>query len=462
MTNSSQKNTTASANYDIAIVGDWHLAFVTASVLADVGHKVALVKPLNLNAKTWAEFPPLPVMEPGLQDMIDKNRKEGRLHFENGVTATWQADLVWMAVDTPVNDQDEPDVQPLIQILKDLRTTQKNLKGFITSSQIPIGFCEQIENIIQTPVAYVPENLRLGKGIETFFRADRTVIGASTPAFAQVVREHMTKFPTEFVLCNLVTSEMVKHANNAFLATSISFANELARIGEAYGVDSHLVAKALKLDKRIGSGAYVAPGLGFAGGTLPRDLRVLQKIGIEKHIPTKLVNSVLEINEATTQAIADIVATNLKSKNSKGPVLILGYTYKPDTDTLRRSLSLDLAKELQTRGYNCVGYDPIMNSKDLTAINGLIEHKDNLSDIKIKPEVILLMTTRPLFKDLNWTAMATQWNQNPVSNQKSGTTTRALVLDTQNHLDQKAVLQAGFNFKKLWSPLIEAGTEAHT
>lgn len=448
-------NSLSNQKYDIAIVGDWHLAFVTASVLADVGHKVALVKPLNLDAKTWSEFPPLPVMEPGLQDMIDKNRKEGRLHFENGVTQSWQADLVWMAVDTPVNDQDEPNVQPLLQILKDLKSTQKSLKGFITSSQIPIGFCAEIEKIIQTPVAYVPENLRLGKGIETFFKADRTVIGASTPAFAQVVREHMSKFPTEFVLCNLVTSEMVKHANNAFLATSISFANELARIGEAYGVDSHLVAKALKLDKRIGSGAYVAPGLGFAGGTLPRDLRVLQKIGLEKNIPTKLVDSVLEINEATTQAIADIVAHNLKSKNSKGPILILGYTYKPDTDTLRRSLSLDLAKELQTRGYSCIGYDPIMNSKDLSGIKGLIEHKNELPEIKTKPEVILLMTTRPIFKDLNWTELAAQWSQNPTA----AAATKALVLDTQNHLDQNAVLKAGFNFKKLWSPLIESHSD---
>jgi UDPglucose 6-dehydrogenase len=379
--------------------------------------------------------------------MIDKNRSERRLFFENGVGPHWQSELVWMAVDTPVNDQDEPNVLPLVEILRQLRETQKLLKGFITSSQIPIGFCSEIERIIETPVAYVPENLRLGKGIETFFKADRTVIGASTPAFAQLVQERMARFPTEFVLCNLVTAEMVKHANNAFLATSISFANELARIGEAFGVDSHLVAKALKLDKRIGSGAYVAPGLGFAGGTLPRDLRVLQKIGIEKSIPTRLVDSVLEINEATTQAIADIVANNLKSKNSKGPVLILGYTYKPDTDTLRRSLSLDLAKELQSRGFACLGFDPIMNNKDLSALKGLIDHKVELKEIAKRPEVILLMTTRPAFKELAWSDLAKQW---------SLSTPSTLVLDTQNHLNQAAILKAGFDFKKLWSPLIEA------
>jgi UDPglucose 6-dehydrogenase len=436
--------------YDIAVVGDWHLAFVTASVLADVGHKVALVKPLNLDPKTWSEFPPLPVMEPGLQEMIDKNLSAKRLFFENGVSSKWQAGLVWMAVDTPVNDQDEPNVLPLIEILRQLHETQKNLKGFITSSQIPIGFCTEAEKIIQTPVAYVPENLRLGKGIETFFKADRTVIGASTPEFAKLIQEHLIRFETEFVLCNLVTAEMVKHANNAFLATSISFANELARIGEAFGVDSHLVAKALKLDKRIGAGAYVAPGLGFAGGTLPRDLRVLQKIGIEKNIPTRLVDSVLDINEATTQAIADIVSINLKTKGSKGPVLILGYTYKPDTDTLRRSLSLDLAKELQSRGFSCVGYDPIMNSKDLSGIKGLIDHKADLKEISTRPEVILLMTTRPAFKELPWSDLATQWS---ISTQS---TTRPLVLDTQNHLNQAAALKAGFDFKKLWSPMIEA------
>jgi UDPglucose 6-dehydrogenase len=252
------------------------------------------------------------------------------------------------------------------------------------------------------PVAYVPENLRLGKGIETFLNADRTVIGADQEELRVYVKDLLKDFKTEFLTCGLETSEMTKHATNAFLATSISFANELARIGEKYRVESQVVAKALKMDKRIGPAAYVAPGLGFAGGTLPRDLRVLQKLGKQNSIPTPLIDSVLRVNQETTTAVAEIVMDRTKDLKRPPEVLVLGYTYKADTDTLRRSLSIEIAAQLKSQGCHIWGFDPMMNSHNLSEIHSLMHHCPQLADCSVKPDVILVMTARPSFKSIDF------------------------------------------------------------
>lgn len=423
-------------SYRVAVIGNWHLAHVTAACLAHAGNKTILVN--HDKSVTWKEYPQCPVHEPGMPEMVAEARKKGLLDFENGVSGKWKADIIWMAVDTPVDDEDRPDLMPLDQIASEVNR-QQSPQVFVISSQVPISYCGKTEDKCQFPVAYVPENLRLGKGIETFFKADRTVIGARLPRTAETVKSLMNKFETEFLLCNLETSEMVKHANNIFLATSISFANEVARVGEAFGVDGAVVAQALKLDKRIGKAAYVAPGLGFAGGTLPRDLRVLQQIGKQKQIPTPLVDAVLNVNENTSTALCDIVTSSASNKS----IVLMGYTYKADTDTLRRSISIDLAKELKHRGFQVLGFDPFMNGKDISQIAPYLTHHNDVSEIPGSPSVVVMMTGRKQFTDLQWTKLAQKWD-------------KALVLDAVGFLDAKTITSAGLNYKRLWSPQISS------
>jgi len=428
-------------NYKVAVVGDWHLAFVTATVLSHVGHRVALVHPNLSKVELENGFPKPPVTEPGLPEMIQGCRTADRLDAKNSYQG-WTAESIWLAIDTPVNDQDEPNVEPLIEAVSEIAKYHPKIKALMISSQIPMGFSRELERRFQLPVVYIPENLRLGKGIETFLKADRTVIGADAEVHRSYAKDLLREFSTEFLLCGLETSEMTKHATNAFLATSISFANELARIGEQYGVESQIVAKALKMDKRIGPAAYVAPGLGFAGGTLPRDLRVLQRMGKEHSLPTPLLNAVLKVNEETTNAVADIVLNRARSLQHKPRVLILGYTYKADIDTLRRSLSVDVAKRLQAEQCEVWGYDPVMNQRDLTSLKNVIRHCPTLEECAVKPDVILVMTARPIFKSIEWKSL---------KGEKPG-----LVLDTQNLLSAEQVLSSGLDFKPLWSPLVQA------
>ena len=168
----------SSRHYTCAVIGEWHLAFVTAACLAKVGHRTALINP-NKNHE-WKEFPQLALNEPGLPEMIAEAKKLDNLHFENGFSDSWTADTVWLAIDTPVNDQDEADTSPLLEAIEGVARHKNAKEVFAISSQIPLGFSDEVEKKFGLKVAYIPENLRLGKGIETFLRADRTVIGANT------------------------------------------------------------------------------------------------------------------------------------------------------------------------------------------------------------------------------------------------------------------------------------------
>ncbi len=442
----------AAKNLDVAVIGDWHLAFVTSAVFASLGLRSALVKPLNLNSSEWTKFPAIPVQEPGLEELIQTGLAANLLSFCNGVSESLEAKYLWLAVDTPVSELDEPQIEPLLQIVEQLQSLVVKPRALFISSQVPLGFCRDLQMRLSFPVVYVPENLRLGKGIETFLAADRTVLGCDRPEFFGEAGQLFSGFKTEIVQCNLVTAEMVKHATNAFLATSISFANEIARVGQNFGVDSQLVGKALKLDLRIGKSAYVMPGLGFAGGTLPRDLRVLQKLGKREGVPTPLTDAVLQVNESTTEAIFQIIDNGVRNRGLQKNVVLLGYTYKADTDTLRRSLSVELAQKFKENAYQVFGFDPVMNGKDLSAFQENLQHVTQWSELGKAPATFVCLTGRKEFATLDWSQLTGSWKSSA----------EYLVFDTQAVMDAKSVLASGLSFQRLWGQPLIAEKNAST
>lgn len=436
--------------FDCAVIGSWHLAFITAASLSSLGKRVVLVNP-NGDVSPWEEFPTLDLQEPGLEVLIAESRKKGLLDFANHFDRTdsgWDANILWLAIDTPVNDRDEADVTPLLAVAKKASQLYQD-RIFALSSQIPLGFCGKLEREYGLVPCYVPENLRLGKGLETFLKADRTVIGANQSFAQERVRSLLEGIQTDTFLCDCVTAEMIKHATNAFLASSISFANELARIGERMGVDNQKVAQGLKLDKRIGKAAYVAPGLGFAGGTLPRDLRILQTLGKELQVPTSFINAVLEVNETGYQALVNSISQALGGLTGR-KILILGYSYKADIDTLRRSPAVELAKLLGTQGADVSGFDPVMNARDLSSLRtsasqGGIRHCMSWDDLGECPDALIVMTARPDFKNLDWTK--------PLLAKKPGDKSKPLLLDACSIVDLPSAQKAGWAVKALWQPI---------
>lgn len=427
-----------SKTFPFAVVGDWHLAYVTAAGLTKLNHKTALItSQYQPNSHT---IPKLDFFEPGLDETFEKSSASGLLSFFSAPNDEWTADYVWLCVDTPVDERDEPQLDILFQLLDQIKAKNVCKKALLVSSQIPIGFCQQVEKEYGFPVVCIPENLRLGQGLKTFSEADRVVIGSQSPKLGEEVKTLLSGIKANFVLCNLPTAEMIKHATNTFLANSISFANQIAAIGESFGVNSRVVGEALKLDSRIGSKAYVVPGLGFAGGTLPRDLRVLQKTARMMDHSATLIDSILEVNERVfgniVRGFEEYFGGNLKGKT----ICVLGYTYKPDADTVRRSPAFEVSKLLKEKGAKVVGYDPVMNGKNIEPLASMLKHVSDWSQLP-KVDGYVVLTKRPIFAELKF----------PESGDEKKP---PLVFDAHGVLNSEKVNAFGLAYKPIWEPVV--------
>jgi UDPglucose 6-dehydrogenase len=342
------------------VYGLWHLGCVTAACLATAGRRTV---GLDLDEATVAGLragkPPL--FEPGLAELLAEGAASGRLSFtSDSREALREADLVWVTFDTPVDEQDRADVEWVRERLDAVVEHIPRGALVLVSSQVPVGFTGALERDWTgrgLRFASSPENLRLGRAIESFTRAERVVVGRRDAADEASLAELFRPFTSRIEWMSVESAEMTKHALNAFLATSVAFGNEVARLCEAVGADAKEVERGLKSDVRVGPRAYVAPGPAFAGGTLARDLRYLTGFGRERRVETPLLEGALRSNDSHKGWLRDKVAA-LLSDAAEPVVAVLGLTYKPGTSTLRRSASVELCTWLLQRGVTVRAHDP--------------------------------------------------------------------------------------------------------
>jgi len=341
---------------NVAVYGLWHLGCVTAACVAAAGNRVV---GLDLDAKVVGELrlgnPP--IHEPGLTDLIKEQSAAGYLTFTTDpAEALREAEILWVTFDTPVNDRDEADVEFVRDRLKSIATSLHSETILLISSQVPVGFTREQRGL--TPLlAYSPENLRLGRAIDVFRHPERVILGVSDESMKPKLSALFAPFSQRIEWMSIESAEMTKHAINAFLATSVTFANELARLCEQVGADAKQVERGLKSEGRIGPKAYLSPGGAFAGGTLARDLRFLTQFGREHGVETPFFNGVLASNETHKGWAREKVSQLLKGID-RPVVAVLGLTYKPGTDTLRRSTSVELCQWMSKQGYYVKAHDP--------------------------------------------------------------------------------------------------------
>lgn len=348
----------------VCVQGLWHLGSVTAACLAASGHDVsgldadvATIEKLKLGKA--------PLFEPGLDDLLQAGIDHGRLHFHsNPAQALAGAEVMWVAFDTPVDDDDQADVAFVLDQVQLALPHLADGAVVLVSSQMPVGSVRKLEAFAQQSLsgkklefACSPENLRLGKAIEVFSKPDRIVVGVRTVRAREVLQKLLAPITDRVEWMSVESAEMTKHAINAFLATSVTFANEIAAICELVGADAKEVERGLKTEARIGPKAYVSPGGPFAGGTLARDIEFL---GIESrahHLVTPLLSAVRPSNDEHKHWVQRKL---LQQFGSLGAVTIAvwGLTYKPGTDTLRRSLAVELCDWLLSQGASVRAYDP--------------------------------------------------------------------------------------------------------
>jgi UDPglucose 6-dehydrogenase len=337
---------------NVAVVGLWHLGSVIAACSAAAGHTVVAWDPDQPTVEKLAAGVP-PIAEPGLASLIRAGLDSGALRFaEDRRHAVAGADIVWITFDTPVDDEDRADVGAVVNQVIDLYGDLDDDAMIVVSSQLPVGTVAHLERVWRdvagtrrATFACMPENLRLGKAIEVFTRPDRVVVGVRNEADRARIETLVRPITERIEWMSVESAEMTKHAINAFLATSVTFINELAGLCEVLGADAKDVERGLKTEHRIGPSAYLSPGAAFDGGTLARDVVTLKSLGARAGRKTALLDGVDASNREHRHWTRRRLVDELDSLAGKR-IAVWGLTYKPGTDTLRRSTSIELCRWL--------------------------------------------------------------------------------------------------------------------
>ncbi len=379
----------------VAVYGLWHLGCVTAACLAEAGHQVVGLDTDRLVIEGLDRGEP-PLYEPGLEELIRQEQASGRLRFAHpSADVLADVDLLWITIDTPVDERDVADVD---HVHRQVDRVARHLSArtlTLVSSQVPTGFCAALEQRWASAglrFACSPENLRLGKALEVFRKPDRVIVGVRTPQDRAVIAEVLAPFGARIEWMSLESAEMTKHAINAFLALSVTYANELARLCEPLGADAKEVERGLKTESRIGPRAYVSPGAAFAGGTLARDVRYLMEFGQRHQVDTALMHGVWASNEVHKNWLRSHLQQCLAG--SPAPVVaMLGLTYKPGTSTLRRSTAVENCLWLRQQGVRVQAHDPAIDSLPP----------------ELSTEVVLCATPQEALRGADVAVIATEW-----------------------------------------------------
>jgi UDPglucose 6-dehydrogenase len=422
---------------NICVTGIWHQGTVVSACLADLGNNVRGVCDEKTAKQLNAGNPP--VYEPVLSEIIQRNLKANRLRYiTDYAEGLAGAEFVFICTDTPVGTNDDSDLSSIYAIARNIGQNVSNDIILCVTAQVPIGTSEDLAEVVRSlaparacEVAYVPEFLRLGIAVETFRQADRFVIGSNDPAIAERVAALYKPLGRPIVFTDIRSAEMAKHASNTLLATSISFINEIADLCEVVGANALEVAKIMKLDRRIGEYAFLSPGLGFAGGTLGREIRALQKIGSTYRVPTPLMDAAWQINAQRPKLISRRLSVAL-GHLEKQQIGILGLTYKAGTSTLRRAISLDIIRDLVVQGACIKAFDPLAN---LTEVNNL-------------PPMEICTDPYQVAQESNALVLITEWADinsldfRRLRKHMCGD----IFLDTRNLLDPDYMAEAGFRY----------------
>lgn len=352
----------------IAVIGTGYVGLVTGACFAEFGVEVTCVDVDEDKIKRLKQGI-IPIYEPGLDQIVEKNAKAGRLHFTTDIkTAVEQALVIFLAVGTPPKEDGSPDMSYYRQAAKDIAEAMNGYKVLVTKSTVPVGTGKWLKGFVKEHqmtkanfgIASNPEFLREGAAIADFMRPDRVVIGSNEEDAIAIMKDlyrPLYLIETPIVITSLEAAELIKYAANAFLATKISFINEIANLCDKIGCDVHDVARGIGMDKRIGS-KFLHPGPGFGGSCFPKDTRALSAVAREFGADSLIVDTVIEVNERQRRAMIPKIE-NLIGDFKDKLIGVLGLSFKPETDDMRESPAIDIIKEMQERGARVKAFDPV-------------------------------------------------------------------------------------------------------
>jgi len=387
---------------NVFVSGLWHLGSVISSCISE-HHDTTGFDPDQATVDNLSRGIP-PIFEPGLEAEVQRGLAAGTLHFVPDLEVASNADVVWIAYDTPVDEQDRADVAYVDAQAAALFPYLTDGTLVLVSSQMPVGSIARLERAFaasserQVSFGYTPENLRLGQALSIFKHPDRIIVGVRTASDREVVSNLFEGISNNIVWMSPESAEMTKHAINGFLAVSVTFMNEVAAICERVGADSKDVEAGLRSESRIGPKAYVSPGTGFGGGTLARDIQFLSEIGKTNGTAVDVLEGVLASNDKH-KTWAERRLHDALGELSGKEIALLGLTYKPGTDTLRRSSAVELAESLAALGAVVKAFDPAIHELPVE-LRATIHLRASARAALASVDAVVVTTEWPEFKDL--------------------------------------------------------------
>jgi len=428
----------------ICMVGTGYVGLVSGACFADFGHQVSCVD-INPERIASLERGEIPFFEPGLDLLVGRNRKAGRLAFGTSLPdAMATADVLFIAVQTPSTPEGEADLGFVLNVAREIGENLKpgEYKVVVTKSTVPVGSARRVRAAVlekapegaQFDVASNPEFLREGSSIEDFMRPDRVVIGSDSQRAKEVLRElyrPLYLLDTPMVATSIETAELIKYASNSYLAVKISFINEISNLCDKVGADVAMVAKAMGLDRRIGP-KFLHAGLGFGGSCLPKDTRAIVHMAREHGESMRIIQSAVDVNnERAARAVAKLesVVGDLEGKT----IGILGLAFKPNTDDIREAPSLRIVPMLLERGAKLRGCDPQSAHQVKEAVGG---------DFEIRGDAYACV------QDADAAMLLTEWNEYrhlDLERMKSCMRS-AVMIDCRNVYPPERMAELGFRY----------------
>ena len=433
---------------NITMLGTGYVGLVSGTCFSEFGFDVCCVdkdKDKINNLKNDI----IPIYEPGLQNLVKKNKNSGRLSFSNDIDQNIKkADIVFIAVGTPSRRGDGH--ADLTYVYEAAEKIAKNLDGYtviVNKSTVPVGTGAEVKNIIKKinpdalfDVVSNPEFLREGNAIEDFMRPDRVVVGIETEKAKQlmtIIYKPLYLIETPILFTDLNTAELIKYSANAFLAVKISYINQMSDLCEKVGADVHDVAKGIGLDKRIGS-KFLHPGPGYGGSCFPKDTLALVQTAKEYDSNLSIVETVVQYNKQRKSDMADkiIEAFNNNCQNKK--ISILGLSFKPETDDMRDSPSLDIIPILKEKGFDISVFDPVAMDEAKKILKN-IEFSNNIEECLQDSDGLVILTEWNEFRGLSATRLKKVMKGN-------------ILIDLRNSLNPDSFKKSGFNLIQLGRP----------
>ncbi len=384
------------------MVGAGYVGLVSGACFAEFGAGVTCIDNDSDRIRELSDGV-VPIYEPGLADLIRKNLEQGRIAFRDGYDETIaECDLVFIAVGTPSRRGDgHADLKYVYQAVRELAPWLRGYTVIVDKSTVPVGTARNVKRIVmeENPeadfdVASNPEFLREGAALSDFMRPDRVVIGVETERAEQVLRElyrPLNLIETPMVVTGLESAELIKYAANAFLATKISFINEMSALCEAVGADVHAVARGIGLDGRIGR-KFLHPGPGYGGSCFPKDTRALVRIAQENSVTSRIVEAVMEVNEAQKARMINKIRSALGGSESGRTIAVLGLAFKPETDDMRDAPALSILPKLIEHGVRVHAHDPQAMSEARGILPESVVYFDDIYAALTGTDAVVLLT----------------------------------------------------------------------